>query len=153
MGGGGEGSATGRQVEASVHHQQQSGGGWRGGRSLPASQNHTWAESEEGVNRVESNHGPRRVHEGPRARPAGGRGEDAAEEEDAVERDQEHVPPTAANAQQVGTLPAVSDLPFNTCAAPPLTCNLLKDLRFGFYPASSLQRFVLIQGCNVYNGS
>ena len=34
--------ATGqsRQVEALVYH-QQSGGGWRGGRSLPASQNHT----------------------------------------------------------------------------------------------------------------
>ena len=75
---------------------------------------------------MESNHGPRRVHEGPWPRPAGGRGEDVAEEEDAVERDQEHVPPTTADAQQVGSLPAVSDdLPFNTCPAPLSTNKLL----------------------------
>ena len=76
------------------------------------------------MNQVERQDGPRRVHEGPRPRPAGGRGEDVAEEEDVVERDQEHVPPATADAQQVGSLPAVSDLPFNTCAHPLRTSNL-----------------------------
>ena len=38
-----EGEGARRQVEALVYHEQhqQSGRGWRGGRSLPASHNHT----------------------------------------------------------------------------------------------------------------
>ena len=98
------------------------------------------------MNQVERQHGPRRVHEGPRPRPAGGRGEDVAEEEDVVERDQEHVPPAAADAQQVGSLPAVSDLPFNTCAHPLRTSNLprsgkrcRKDLGFGLPRSPALE--------------
>ena len=80
-------------------------------------------------------HGPRRVHEGPRPRPAGWRGEDVAEEEDSLERDQEHLPPTAPHSQQVGTLQIAAgtdNLRFDNCQ-PAIKLQSLEDAQALFY--------------------